>query len=335
MAIRQATKPARADDGGGGDVMRVVLFSLALLLTAITFVGCDDGGTSSSDASDAASTSVAAATVAPPADAAGVIEQLGVMPVFTNFPYRNYDWSPDGRSIAYIGLDQSLYVADAPDYASRRLAAGPAKEPRWSPDGQLVAFASQDEGIAVASRDLTDDAYLVSPPDDEWRTRINLVDRWIGADTIAYQVHCGTGCALLFELTVARPESGPPTLPGALREVPVLNDAPYPTNAAGGYHYSDDASAIVADYGGWPAVFWYDRETGDRWHIAFDDDPTEPPDVMREFVRWNPDGTFVFRQATGAEQQATWFASSGLAFAGTYWRADPNTRTVVEVTAPD
>ena len=65
---------------------------------------------------------------------------------------------------------------------------------------------------------------------------------------------------------------------------------------------------------------------------ALDNTPM-PAAVRREFVRWHPAGTFVYRQATGDDEQAPWYASS-LPFAGTYWRADPVTRTVVEVTAP-
>jgi hypothetical protein len=253
--------------------------------------------------------------------------EIAVFP--QNAPYRPWEWSPDGHAIAYIGRDYGAYVAQAPDFTPRRLDAGPAREPRWSPDGKLIAFAI-DEGIAVASPALADSTFLVSPPDDVWREKINLVDRWLDETTIAYQVHCGTSCALLFELTLARPGDRPPTTPGSLREIPVVSDDPYPANAGALFHYSDDARYVVANYGSWPQVVWYDRATGERWHLKFDDDPPAT-DVMREFVRWNPDGTFVYRQATGTEQQATWFESSGLPFAGTRWLGIPFTRRVTQL----
>ncbi|MEX2226015.1 MAG: hypothetical protein WEB52_06175 [Dehalococcoidia bacterium] len=309
--------------------MRIAL-AITLILSLIA-AACGDGTSGSGDrrADDAASAPSPEASATPPYGG-DLIARLGVATFPPGFPYRPWEWSPDGRSIVYIGLDYGVYVADAPDFIARRLDAGPAREPRWSPDGKLVAFAIQDEGIAVASPSLTDSAFLVSPAHDDWRSTINLVDRWLGNDTIAYQVHCGTSCALLFEMTIARPDDGPPTLPGTLREVPVVGEGPYPMNAGALFHYSDDGRYVVADYGGWPQVAWYDRETGDRWLLKFEDDPSDS-DVMREFVRWAADGSFVYRQATGPDQQSTWFPSSGLPFAGTMWLADPSTRTVTQL----
>jgi hypothetical protein len=161
-----------------------------------------------------------------------------------------------------------------------------------------------------------------------------LVFRWVDDDTIAYQSHCGTGCGLLFELAVARPDEGPPALAGTLSEVPVVSDAAYPMNAGTLFHYSDDGRYVAADVFAPPRIVVYDRDTGERWLLRFDNDPPGV-EIFREFVGWRPDGTFVYREAIGdptigEEQRSGWFNDPS---SSTRWLADPRTRSRTPLTA--
>ena len=60
-------------------------------------------------------------------------------------------WSPDGRSIAFVGKrddgNVDVYVVGADGHGQRRLTRHPAVEgnPAWSPDGRTIAFTRQGE----------------------------------------------------------------------------------------------------------------------------------------------------------------------------------------------
>lgn len=251
-----------------------------------------------------------------------VVRGLRVAPFASN--YVPYDWSPDGRRIAFIGDERALYIAEAPAFMPFRLADGSASEPRWSPDGKLIAFAQQDDGIELISPDGIGSTrpMRASPPDDAWRGRIVQIYRWLDDRTIAYDAHCGSGCQMLFEMTVERPAEGSaPRTAGVVRQVPFVRTCAGCGVAGLAFHYSPDATSIVADIGTMPSLAWYDRASESQWVVVFDDDPPGT-EIFREFVSWDADSrSFVYRESIGvspfADPPPQW----------TYWRADPASRT--------
>jgi hypothetical protein len=261
---------------------------------------------------------------------------LAVFP--RSFAYVPYDWSPDGQRLAFIGDERALYIADAPAYAPYRLADGPASEPRWSPDGKLIAFAHEDDGapsniapddgIEIISPDFIDSTrpLRVSPFDDEWRGRIIQIYSWIDDRTIAYDAHCGSGCQMLFEMTVVRPSDGSaPRMYGAVRQVPFVRNCAECLSAGLAFYYSPDNRYVAAETGTVPALALYERATDTQWLLTFGDEPMGV-DLRREFVAWDAESaSFLFREAIVpfGEQPSLW----------TYWRAVAGTRTRTQVPA--
>jgi len=239
---------------------------------------------------------------------------------------RAYDWTADGNRIAYVTAEGALYVAQAPEFASMMVDAGPAAEPRWSPDGSTIAFARQDEGIFAVPKDGAQPAVNVSPVDDIWASRIYRVYRWIDASTIAYDVHLGTGSNALYELTLHRGDEGT-----VIERATELRQVPFPRTCGGcmvaamRYHYAPDAQSIVADYGGMPSVAWYDRRTGEQWLVSFDSDP-DGVEIRRWFVEWFQDGSFAYREAMGTSGSRGGFPP-GVPQTWTLWRGDPRDRS--------
>ncbi len=60
-------------------------------------------------------------------------------------------WSPDGRQIAFVHYDHSLYVVNADGTGLTRLEPE-GRDPNWSPDGQQIAFTAHhfEKGLAIA-----------------------------------------------------------------------------------------------------------------------------------------------------------------------------------------
>jgi dipeptidyl aminopeptidase/acylaminoacyl peptidase len=309
----------------------------ALFLTAamVAAVACGDGSRRNVPVVSPSSQPAAAATATP--DTAARSTLLARLPIAVfpgNFDYVPYDWSPDGTRIAFIGDERDVYIADGPAFTPHRLAGGPASEPRWSPDGRLIAFAHEDDGalsdiapddgIEIISADpgSGSPSLRMSPADDEWRGRIIQVYRWLDDHTIAYDAHCGSGCQLLFEMTVDRPGDGSaPRTPGVVRQVPFVRNCAGCMSGALAFHYSPDSSSVVAETGTMPALAWYERASETQWLLTFDGDPPNS-DVFREFVSWDADSrSFVYRESIGtspfADPPPLW----------TYWRADPATRS--------
>jgi hypothetical protein len=271
----------------------------------------------------------AGANASPTPDAAArarIVQGLPVAPFASNFDYVPYDWSPDGRRIAFIGDGLALYIAEPPAYTPQLLAGGPASEPRWSPDGKIIAFdaggveSNTGDGIDVVSPDSIGGrvAQRVSPADDEWRGRIVQVYRWLDDRTIAYDVHCG--CQMLFEMTVDRPADGSaPSTAGVVRQVPFVRTCADCITAALAFHYSPDGRYVVADTGTQPSLASYERAGDTQWLVVCGDD-APGAEIFRQFVSWDADSrTFVYREVIGtspfADPPPLW----------TYWRADPAT----------
>ena len=68
------------------------------------------------------------------------------MPLAIHAPMYRATWSPDCSRMAYLRLDDELWVADGDGSNARRLLAKGthAHSPAWSPDGSQVAFAKSD-----------------------------------------------------------------------------------------------------------------------------------------------------------------------------------------------
>lgn len=68
----------------------------------------------------------------------------------------DFDWSPDGRSLAYVserGANQDLYLLDVATGASRRLTTStePESSPQFSPDGRSLAFIRGNSGGQIVT----------------------------------------------------------------------------------------------------------------------------------------------------------------------------------------
>jgi hypothetical protein len=257
------------------------------------------------------------------------VTRLPIAPSPSNFTRFSWDVSPDATRVAFIGGGFDLYLAEAPDFEPVRLADGPAFEPRWSPDGKLVIFGRPADGLNIARPDEGDSAPLEY--DDGWRTQVVRILRWLDDDTVAYEVHCGTSCQHLFEITLNRGDDDAlPLRAREVKQVPFVWYCDGCLTAGLSFHYSPDGRYVVANHGGMPAVAWYERSTEDQWLVAFDDDP-RGVELYRQFAAWDDDSrAFVYREAIGAPGETITPAS-----AWTCWRANPGDRSRTQISCED
>lgn len=68
----------------------------------------------------------------------------------------DFDWSPDGRLLAYVSereANQDIYVLDAATGVSRRLTTGvePESNPQFAPDGRAISFVRGNSGAEICT----------------------------------------------------------------------------------------------------------------------------------------------------------------------------------------
>jgi hypothetical protein len=92
-----------------------------------------------------------------------------------------YDWSPDGSSIAFFnwydgtGVHRADYDEDSDTWTTERITtSGSDTTPRWSPDGTRIAFHS-GAGIQIMDADGDNETTIVADPRDKGPVRI-----WVG-----------------------------------------------------------------------------------------------------------------------------------------------------------
>ena len=77
----------------------------------------------------------------------------GVVRVGTGDRFFAPTMSPDGRRVAFVGLQTGIHVHDLETGATEHLGAGTA--PVWSPDGSALAFErTEDDGHAIVASDI-------------------------------------------------------------------------------------------------------------------------------------------------------------------------------------
>ena len=94
-------------------------------------------------------------------------------------------WSPDGKRIAYVTIDERVWVADADGKNKAtiaQLSGSYCHQPDWSPDGMWVAFATDREGnieLFKVRRDGTELTRLTNHPGIDCRPRWSRDGQWI------------------------------------------------------------------------------------------------------------------------------------------------------------
>lgn len=94
-------------------------------------------------------------------------------------------WSPDGKQIAFVTIDERIWVADADGKNKTTVAqvsGSYCHQPDWSPDGLWIAFASDREGnieLFKVRRDGTELTRLTDHPGIDCRPRWSRDGKWI------------------------------------------------------------------------------------------------------------------------------------------------------------
>lgn len=185
-------------------------------------------------------------------------------------------WSPDGATLAIVGLDGAVSIAEAPAFKPRPLRGRSTASGSllWSPDGASFAAA---HGEQLLRWDLDD---LEAEP-TPFSTSAPLISAALNAD--------GAPLALTArgELVMLREDAPPRVLA---------------TPGAGQARWSPDATAVVLQAPGGALVLWRPQADGTRWlahtlhsHGGAD---TSPPS-------WHPQGERL-AVATAQGEVITW-----------------------------
>lgn len=94
-------------------------------------------------------------------------------------------WSPDGKQIAFVTIDERIWVSDADGKNKTTVAQVSGlycHQPEWSPDGLWIAFASDRDGnieLFKVRRDGTDLTRLTEHPGIDCRPKWSRDGQWL------------------------------------------------------------------------------------------------------------------------------------------------------------
>jgi dipeptidyl aminopeptidase/acylaminoacyl peptidase len=116
---------------------------------------------------------------------------------------RAFDWSPDGRRLAYA-MDDGVWIVEAPRFQQPKHVIRSGSiigQIRWSPDGRKLAFSGGRPGdgwgtiwIAEADGSCVRDLLPPGAPFGSPGNRALGIGAWLNNREIVFERHCGTGC---------------------------------------------------------------------------------------------------------------------------------------------
>lgn len=272
----------------------IALFAWALLRT---------NGSDGSSALAPSATVLAAtqATVVPPTPGVPI---AGASVIGTGL-YGGMDWSPDGRSIAFV-QNFTLFRADAPDFTPHLLADASSgilpvsiSSPRWSPDGTRIAFVGNRAGRSGNPDMFTGTVWLINADGSGLRDLLagaaaelststaKIMQGWIDDNTLSFAEHCGTECSLLYLLDVTTEKFAP--------EINIANQQTAPAGALGPTYYPSANRRWIAADGTPNQIVIYNTGTHNATGLR---ERATLPVPWQWFDSWAPDSSeFLYHQA--------------------------------------
>jgi Tol biopolymer transport system component len=225
------------------------------------------------------------------ADGSGAVVPLVDIPsTFASLP----DWSPDGRSIAFVisgsddpSVPDGIHVV-RPDGSDRRFLVD-GSSPTWSPDGQDLAFIAEDEQIWTVDASGAD----LHPLTHGSRSYFSPDWAWGGQGLVAV----GAGPSGHSRVYLIDPILGTPTLvPGTNGALSVAWAPDGDRLAVSGFLKGTDLSAI-----------WIVRPNGEGLRRV------TTPSVGDDSPTWSPDGLWIaFDRGSGPHVYTVRLDGSGL-----------------------
>nr|HID12906.1 hypothetical protein [Anaerolineae bacterium] len=173
---------------------------------------------------------------------------IGVLPTG---PVKVAAWSPDGTRLAYGVVNperaawQGVEVRSLPNFRLEGSWAVPGVfDLTWAPDGGAVLFVfDRGDTSSIGLARLGEANWHDLLPEEKAMLAVslgkNFVD-WLDDKTLAFQVHCGTGCEALYSLDIATGELSPLVNTGD------FPDAPYADVFATRYRFSSNRRWLAA-----------------------------------------------------------------------------------------